>query len=92
MYTDVATTQAAPFDALRQVRADGTEFWAARDLMPILGYDRWENFTAAVARAHASAVAQGHDVNTLSVASRKRVQAAPSRTSNSRASPATSSR
>lgn len=65
MYTDVATTQAAPFDALRQVRADGTEFWAARDLMPILGYDRWENFTAAVARAHASAVAQGHDVNTL---------------------------
>jgi DNA-damage-inducible protein D len=24
--------------------ADGTEFWLAREIAPILGYDRWENF------------------------------------------------
>ncbi|MHA0048617.1 phage antirepressor KilAC domain-containing protein [Deinococcus sp. PEB2-67] len=39
-----------PFDALR--RPDGT--WSARDLMPTLGYDRWENFTDTVDRARAS--------------------------------------
>lgn len=55
----------SPFDRIRQTRPDGSEFWSARDLMPILGYDRWENFTAAVDRAHASAIAQGHDGNVL---------------------------
>ena len=27
------------------------EFWYARDLMPLLGYERWENFDKAVRRA-----------------------------------------
>ncbi|ORM18309.1 phage antirepressor KilAC domain-containing protein [Prescottella equi] len=55
----------SPFDQIRQVRTDGTEFWSARDLMPMLGYDRWENFEAAINRAEAAAIAQGHDVITL---------------------------
>jgi DNA-damage-inducible protein D len=39
------------FDALRG--ADG--HWSARDLMPHLGYDRWENFEEAIERARLSA-------------------------------------
>ena len=27
------------------------EFWYARELMPLLGYERWENFDKAVSRA-----------------------------------------
>ena len=27
------------------------EFWYARELMPLLGYERWENFDKAVNRA-----------------------------------------
>ena len=27
------------------------EFWYARDLMPLLGYERWENFDKAISRA-----------------------------------------
>lgn len=27
------------------------EFWYARELMPLLGYERWENFDKAIARA-----------------------------------------
>lgn len=51
----------SPFDTIRQVRADGSEFWSARDLMPLLGYGKWENFAASVERAAASATNSGQD-------------------------------
>jgi DNA-damage-inducible protein D len=50
--------EASPFDAIRQTREDGSEFWSARDLMPLLGYDRWENFEQAIERARISAGVQ----------------------------------
>ncbi len=52
---------ASPFDAIRQVRPDGSEYWSARNLMPLLGYEKWERFTDAVERAIVSMRAQGHD-------------------------------
>lgn len=42
----------SPFDAIRSVRADGSEFWDARELMPLLGYTKWANFTDAIEQAH----------------------------------------
>ncbi len=51
---DTAPT-ASPFDRIKQARPDGTEFWSARDLMPLLGYDRWERMPEVVGRAQASA-------------------------------------
>lgn len=35
------------------------EFWYARELMPLLGYDRWENFDKAVHRAMESCETSG---------------------------------
>ena len=33
---------ASPFDAIKRTRDDGTEFWSARALMPLLGYgEKW---------------------------------------------------
>ena len=29
----------------------GIEFWYARELMPLLGYERWENFDKSIVRA-----------------------------------------
>lgn len=55
----------SPFDAIRRVREDGTEFWSARDLMPLLGYDRWENFVSAIERAMVAADVQGYDTDGL---------------------------
>lgn len=52
---------ASPFDAIRRTRDDGSEYWSARDLMPLLGYDKWERFSDSIARAEASAQAQGVD-------------------------------
>lgn len=38
---------------------DGTEAWRARDLMPLLGYDKWERFRSAIERAWESCESVG---------------------------------
>lgn len=55
--------EGSPFDAIRQVRADGSEFWSARDLFPLLGYTDWRNFHESMNRARAAAdnIEAGHD-------------------------------
>jgi DNA-damage-inducible protein D len=35
------------FDAIRRLRDDDSEYWSARDLMLMLGYDKWQRFTNA---------------------------------------------
>ena len=39
------------------------EFWYARDLMPLLGYERWENFDKAVNRAMDACETSGIEVS-----------------------------
>ncbi|MCQ9384391.1 phage antirepressor KilAC domain-containing protein [Brevibacterium moorei] len=57
LFTD---TTGSPFDAIRRTRPDGTEYWSARDLMPLLGYGAdWRNFAAAISRARMTAQNQG---------------------------------
>lgn len=55
----------SPFDHVKQVDDRGDEFWSARDLMPLLGYKNWREFTDAQSRAKASAEAQNMDVSSL---------------------------
>lgn len=38
------------------------EYWFARELMPLLGYERWENFDRAIARAIESCETSGIEV------------------------------
>lgn len=38
------------------------EFWYARELMPLLGYERWENFEKAINRAMSSCETSGIEV------------------------------
>ncbi|SNS42824.1 DNA-damage-inducible protein D [Micrococcales bacterium KH10] len=65
MTVSIVPQTESPFDSIRQVRADGSEFWSARDLMAAVGYDRWENFANAIDKAKASCKAQGHNVADL---------------------------
>ncbi|MFD9517679.1 phage antirepressor KilAC domain-containing protein [Streptomyces sp. NPDC059979] len=58
----VATLSPSPFDGLRQVRPDGSSYWSARDLMPFLGYSRWDNFLEAVDQARAVINAEQGDI------------------------------
>ena len=38
-------------EIVKIVQEEAVEFWYARDLMALLGYDRWENFHKAIERA-----------------------------------------
>ena len=39
------------------------EFWYARELMPLLGYERWENFEKAISRAMSSCETSGIEIS-----------------------------
>lgn len=44
---------------IHNIESENVEFWYARELMPLLGYERWENFDKAISRALASCEASG---------------------------------
>lgn len=58
----VPNNNASPFDAIKQTRPDGSEFWSARDLMDVMKYTRWENFMTGVKRAMKTAENQGQQI------------------------------
>ncbi|MEU4558602.1 BRO family protein [Actinoplanes sp. NPDC023936] len=51
----------SPFDAIRNITAEGVEWWSARQLMPLLGYTKWERFEDAISRARLAAKNSGFD-------------------------------
>lgn len=40
-----------PFDSIRHFDSKGSEFWLARELMPLLGYTRWDRVPDVIERA-----------------------------------------
>src|SRR5690606_18983801 len=59
MERPASTPEGSPFDSIRQVDDQG-EFWSARDLMPLLGYEQWRRFDDALTRAGSAAYNAGH--------------------------------
>ena len=54
------------FDEISNTITDdetSVEFWRARDLMPLLGYTRWENFNNAIQRAKESCETSGINIS-----------------------------
>ena len=48
------------FDEIIHIVDDtDVEYWLARELMPLLGYERWENFEKAIGRSMESCEASG---------------------------------
>lgn len=41
----------SPFDSILHIDRNGNEFWYARELMPMLGYQKWERFAGSIDRA-----------------------------------------
>ena len=39
------------FKDIKRIRPDGSEYWAARELAPVLDYAKWENFYKVIKRA-----------------------------------------
>ena len=53
---------ASPFDTIRHMDGE-REFWRARELSKILGYNRWENFENVIAKAKIACKYNGRDVD-----------------------------
>ena len=51
MKTDLIHTLTDNFEAHAQQAENGIEFWLARDLQHLLGYDEWRNFTTVIIKA-----------------------------------------
>ena len=52
------------YDAVLHKEEDvNIEFWYARELMPLLGYERWENFEKAISRAMSSCETSGIEIS-----------------------------
>lgn len=60
-----SATAVNPFESIRQINDEGYEFWSARDLMPSLGYNQWQNFSETIDRARISATNQGLDSDVI---------------------------
>jgi len=56
------TPRTSPFESIRRQAEDGGEYWSARDLAKILGYNRWENFQNVIPKAKAACANSGHAV------------------------------
>jgi DNA-damage-inducible protein D len=50
------------FEEIKHVRTDGSEYWSARELAPVLDYAKWQNFTKVIDKAMIACNNSGHDV------------------------------
>lgn len=60
MKTELVRTLTATFEAHAQQTESGVEYWLARDLQHLLGYDEWRNFMAVIAKAKTACELSGH--------------------------------
>lgn len=67
----------SPFDQIKLHDPNGTEYWSARELMPILGYRKWQDFESAIERAKVAADVQGNDVQNLFMSVHKKTGGRP---------------
>ena len=63
MQTDVIQTLTSSFEAHAQQTETGVEYWLARDLQHLLGYNEWRNFLAVVSKAKTACELSGHQTS-----------------------------
>lgn len=64
MKKEVIVRLHANFEEIVQRETEtGAEFWLARDLQPLLGYARWENFVKVIGKAKTSCKTSGYEVS-----------------------------
>jgi len=55
--------QSPDFESIKQISPYQAEYWSARDLAPLLGYNKWQNFEVAIQRAMTACEQVGQIVN-----------------------------
>lgn len=49
--SDLIASEYKCFEDIKRTRLDGSEYWCARELAPVLDYNKWENFHKVIKRA-----------------------------------------
>ena len=60
--SDLIAKEYQCFEDIKKIRADGTEYWCARELSAVLDYNKWENFSKVIRRAKIACENSGHEV------------------------------
>ena len=63
MKTELIHALTDDFEAHAQRADSGIEFWLARDLQQLLGYDEWRNFTLVIHKAKTACEVSNHPVS-----------------------------
>lgn len=50
------------FEEIKHINEFGEEYWSARELMRVLGYTKWENFSKVIDKAKTSCQLSGYEV------------------------------
>lgn len=59
----LVATEYKCFEDIRRTRPDGSEYWYARELAPVLDYAKWENFAKVIKRAMITCENSGLDTS-----------------------------
>ena len=51
------------FEDIKTIRPNGSEFWSARELAPVLDYAKWDNFSKVIDRAMIACKNSGHEID-----------------------------
>jgi len=62
MKTETIQALTGDFESRAKQTENGVEFWLARDLQRLLGYEQWKNFKAVIDRAKIACEVAGHAV------------------------------
>ena len=63
MKTEVIQALISTFEASAQKTDNGIEYWLARDLQRLLGYNKWDNFLNVVVKAQTACESSDHKVS-----------------------------
>ena len=50
------------FEDIKHIHDDGSEYWSARELAPVLEYAKWDNFHKVIKRAMIACENAGHSI------------------------------
>lgn len=63
MTKDIASMNKSPFESIKHINEYGMDYWTARELMPVLEYKQWRQFSDAIDRAKKACEASGNRIS-----------------------------
>ena len=63
MKIEVIKSQTDNFESFAKKTETGVEFWLARDLQHLLGYEKWGNFISVISKAKTACENSGYKVS-----------------------------